>query len=176
MGLFGTPSDAHRFAEFGKPLLSLSSTERFVLYRINWQGTDTDPTDTAEVSYVDSQRTDLQLRRSIRTHHDGRVVRGEVNNQTSLHHHLVTAYSKQITGAMIGPDFRSRMKEFSRRTSGIKLHDSKLLVDDMKLDSRVGSFDYMSVAEIMIEDRVATIIGPDGFLDEPMTTQSLPVI
>lgn len=177
MGLRGTPSDEERFAEFGQPLLSLISNERFVLYRVNWQGTDIDSTDTAEVSYVDSFQGDLQLRPSIRTHHDGQVVRGEHTSWTSLHHHRVTAFGHQIiptTG--LGPDFPSRLDDFSRRTGRIRLRQSKLLVDGENLGCRVGSFEFMSVAEVIICDRVATLVGPDGFLDEPMTAGSLPLV
>ena len=71
MSMFGLRSKEERFEEFGVPLLSLMPNTRFVLDRINWQGTDTDPTDVSEVSYVDSLRSELSVRTSIRTYKSG---------------------------------------------------------------------------------------------------------
>jgi hypothetical protein len=164
-----------RFAQFGKPLLSLSSIERFVLNRVNWEGTSEDPTDTAEVSYIDTRRKDLKVRTSIRTYHAGLVTRSKVDNQTSLHHHLVTAFSQQLVPARgFGPGFRAVLEDFERRTGGIRLRDSMLLIDNERVICRVGSFDFMSVAEVVISDRLATLVGPEGFLEEPLVSRILP--
>ncbi|WP_299168650.1 hypothetical protein [uncultured Arthrobacter sp.] len=164
-----------RFEQFGIPLLSLSSADRFVLNRVNWEGTSEDPTDIAEVSYIDTRRKDLKVRTSIRTYHAGHVTRSRVDNQTSLNNHLVTAFSQQLVPAKgFGPGFRTVLEDFERRTAGIKLRDSTLLIDDEKVVCRAGSFDFMSVAEVVIKDRVATLIGPDGFLEEPLSSAVLP--
>ncbi len=164
-----------RFEQFGSPLLSLSSADRFVLNRVNWEGTTKDPTDMAEVSYLDTRRSDLKIRISIRTYHDGLVTRSRINNQTSLYHHLVTAFSQKLVPAGgFGPGFKSVLEDFEQRTGDIKLRDSTLLIDDEKAACRAGSFEFMSVAEVVIKDRVATLIGPDGFLQEPLTSTVLP--
>lgn len=164
-----------RFEQFGTPLLSLLSTDRFVLNRVNWEGTSEDPTDIAEVSYIDTWRKDLKVRTSIRTYHAGLVTRLKVDNQTSLHHHLVTAFSQQLVPARgFGPGFRGVLEDFERRTGGIKLRDSVLLIDHERVICRVGSFDFMSVAEVVIGDRLATFVGPEGFLEEPLGSGALP--
>ena len=167
--------DRERFKQFGRPLLSLSSADRFVLNRVNWQGTSEDPTDVAEVSYVDTRRSDLGIQISIRTHHDGLVTRSRVNNQTSLHHHLVSAFTQKLVPVGgFDPGFKSVLEEFGRRTGEIKLQDATLSIDGEKVIGRAGSFDFMSVAEVVIDDRLATLVGPDGFLEEPMTALVLP--
>ena len=164
-----------RFEQFGSPLLSLSSADRFVLNRVNWEGTIEDPTDIAEVSYLDTLRTDPKIRIFIRTYHDGLVTRSRINNQTSLYHHLVTAFSQELVPAGgLGPGFRGVLEDFERRTSDIKLFDSTLLIDDEKVVCKAGSFEFISVAEVVIKDRVATLIGPDSFLEEPLTSTALP--
>jgi hypothetical protein len=134
-----------------------------------------DPTDIAEVSYIDTWRKDLQVRTSIRTYHAGLVTRAKVNNQTSLHHHLVTAFSQQLVPARgFGPGFRAVLEDFERRTGEIKLRESMLLIDNERVICRVGSFDFTSVAEVVIGDRLTTLVGPEGFLEEPLVSRTLP--
>ncbi len=175
MNLFGLRRSEERFEEFGVPLLSLMPNTRFVLDRINWQGTDTDPTDVSEVSYLDSLRSDLSVRTSIRTYKSGGVVRSTVDSATALHSHLVTACVKQILPAgRSSHELPNRLEEFARRTARIKLRDSRLHIDGEEVEARVGSFDFLSVAEVVLDDRVATLIGPDGFLQAPMRSRSFP--
>ena len=175
MSLLGLRSNRERFEEFGTPLLSLLPNNRFLLDRINWEGTGTDPTDVSEVSYLDSLRTDLQVRTSIRTFKDGKVVRGVVDVETALHQHLVTACVSQILPTVQSArEMPQRLEQFARRTAGIRLRDSLLDIDGERIDCRIGSFDFLSVAEVVLDDRVATLVGPDGLLETPMTSRSLP--
>lgn len=175
MSLLGLRSNKERFEEFGTPLLSLLPNNRFVLDRINWEGTDTDPTDVSEVSYLDSSRTDLQVRTSIRTFKNGGVVRDVIDAGTALYQHLVSACVSQILPTEQSPhELPQRLQQFARRAAGIRLRDSVLGIDGEKIGCRIGSLDFLSVAEVVLDDRVATLVGPDGFLETPMTTRSLP--
>lgn len=166
-------SERRRFEEFGLPLLGLAASERFQIHQVNWEGTDIDPTDTAEISYVDTLRPDLPMRTSIRTYHDGSPVRGEISPDTSMHQHLVTAFSVSLVpSGGIGPGFRDRLGQFSRDVSDLRLRDAQFAINGEQFNCRTGVFRYMSVAEVIIDNRIATLVGPDGFLEEPLTTKS----
>lgn len=175
MNLLGMRSNDERFSEFGTPLLSLMVNDRFKLDRVNWQGTDTDPTDTVEVSYVDSFRSDLGVRVSIKTFVNGDVVRHIVGPGTALYQHLVTACGSQILpSGKTARDLPERLEKFERRAAAIKLRDSTLEIDGEKVPCRAGTLDFMSVAETVLGSRVATLVGPDGFIEKPMTARVLP--
>lgn len=97
------------------------------------------------------------------------------HNQTSLHSPLVTAFSQRlIPREGFGPGFKLVLEDFEGRTSHISLRDSSLLIDGEEVFCRAGSFESMSVAEVVIGDRLATLVGPNGFLQEPMTSTSYP--
>ncbi|KRF09324.1 hypothetical protein ASH00_06775 [Arthrobacter sp. Soil782] len=66
------------------------------------------------------------------------------------------------------------MEKFERRAAAIKLRDSTLEIDGEKVPCRAGTLDFMSVAETVLGSRVATLVGPDGFIEKPMTARVLP--
>ncbi|MHA7276295.1 hypothetical protein ACX80O_07170 [Arthrobacter sp. Hz1] len=50
------------------------------------------------------------------------------------------------------------LEDFERRTGDIKLCDSTLLIDDEEVVCKAVSFEFISVAEVVLKDRVATLI------------------
>lgn len=168
-------SNRERFEQFGTPLLSLAPSDRFVLHQVNWQGIYEDPTDTADVSYFDTKAGDLGIQTSIRTYHDGVATRSGANSRTSLYSHLVTAFSRKLVPREgLEPGLGSVLQDFERRTSDISLHESALLIDGGEVLCRAGYFEGLSVVEVLIADRLATLVGPASFMQEPMTGKVLP--